>query len=298
MHEHGPRPCPLLRVPDPVFEVILHATTIPSLGPHTMGHMRKLLLAGLVLAVACSRGEPTTGVTVSRVIDGDTIVADADTTVRLIGINAPERDECYGAESGDALRGLVHGHAVSLGFDTERYDSYGRLLAYVYADGTFVNLALVAEGLAVAGAYPPNTLHQGELDRAMADAEAQHAGMWDPAACGTARAAVAIGQVAFDPPGPDGDSLNEETVTISSESTVDLTGWVLRDGSSSHRYRFPDGFVLAGGSRVTVHTGCGADTSHDLFWCEQGPVWDNDGDTVIVYDESGALAGFITYAPP
>ena len=47
---------------------------------------------------------------VDRVVDGDTIDISHDgvvLTVRLIGINAPEHDECWGSEATDALVDLL-----------------------------------------------------------------------------------------------------------------------------------------------------------------------------------------------
>ena len=54
-------------------------------------------------------------------------------------------------------------------------------------------------------------------------------------------------------------------------------------------YRFPDGFSLAPGDQVTLHTGSGTDTSSDLYWGQGSPVWNNSGDTVFVYDDAGTL---------
>ena len=45
------------------------------------------------------------------------------------------------------------GRRVELEFDSERRDKYGRTLAYVRADGEFVNGRMVAEGLARARFY-------------------------------------------------------------------------------------------------------------------------------------------------
>jgi len=74
------------------------------------------------------------------------------------------------------------------------------------------------------------------------------------------------------------ENLNDEWVRIRNrgEVAVDLGGWVLKDTSASHRYTFPDGFVLEAGADVTVRTGCGADTATDLHWCNGGSaVWNN-----------------------
>ncbi len=103
-----------------------------------------------------------------------------------------------------------------------------------------------------------------------------------PDACGPATSAqVAITNLDWDPPGSDNDNLNGEVVTITNTGTapVDLTGWVLKDESASHRYQFPEGFTLLGAEAATVHTGCGTDTSTDLYWCwTSSAIWNNDGD--------------------
>lgn len=113
---------------------------------------------------------------VSKAIDGDTIEISTGEHVRLIGIDTPEsrhnnklvRDFrrshkdidsilSMGKEAADFTRRLVEGKKVRLEFDIEKYDKYGRLLAYVYLeDGTFVNARIVEEGYAQSLTIPPN----------------------------------------------------------------------------------------------------------------------------------------------
>jgi endonuclease YncB( thermonuclease family) len=75
--------------------------------------------------------------TVVRVLDGDTLdarLADGrETTVRLIGIDTPERDECGAAQATAALRQLLEGQAVVLVSDPtqDAEDQFGRSLLYV-----------------------------------------------------------------------------------------------------------------------------------------------------------------------
>ena len=84
---------------------------------------------------------------VERVIDGDTIVVNS-TSVRLLGINCPEKGEKYYEEAKDFLEKEVLNKTVELKFGNERYDRYGRLLAYVFLDEENVNLELVEKGFA------------------------------------------------------------------------------------------------------------------------------------------------------
>ena len=83
-------------------------------------------------------------------------------------------------------------------------------------------------------------------------------------------------------------------------SVVNLTGWVVKDESASHRYPFPAGFTLLAGETVTIHTGCGTDETTDagtdLFWCFTGSaIWNNDGDTAFVLDPNGNIVATHPY---
>ena len=74
----------------------------------------------------------------------------AHQSVRLFGVDTPERGEkCYG-EATDRLRELAGGEVrVELG--PRSRDRYGRLLYYVYTqDGDSIDEILVSEGLAKA----------------------------------------------------------------------------------------------------------------------------------------------------
>jgi micrococcal nuclease len=94
------------------------------------------------------------GTTVTRVVDGDTLDVASGERVRLIGIDTPEvygEVECYGPEATQRAIDLASLQHVRLETDPsqDRYDRYGRLLAYVWLDdGRMLNEILVAEGLA------------------------------------------------------------------------------------------------------------------------------------------------------
>jgi hypothetical protein len=95
--------------------------------------------------------------------------------------------------------------------------------------------------------------------------------------------------VEYNPDGPDNELLSEETVTIVNEGygRVSISGWVMRDESSRNRFTFPSGTVLAPGDSVTVVTGCEGGPAGAIRWCNDGAVWSNDGDTIIVSDTLG-----------
>lgn len=165
---------------------------------------RRVVLALIALAIAVLGALSASGdadragdvpgqAVVDKVVDGDTIVVrigGAEERVRLLGIDTPESVdprrpvECFGKEASRRTAELLPpGTSVTLERDVEARDRYGRLLAHVYrtGDGTYVNLALVAEGFAQILTIPPNVAHVDELRSAATAAREGARGLW--AAC-------------------------------------------------------------------------------------------------------------------
>ena len=127
-------------------------------------------------------------VTVSRVMDGDTIevspAVGGATDVRLIGIDTPETVdpsegvEPHGPEASAFATEELTGQSVGLEFGAERTDQYDRLLAYVYLGNEMFNEVLVAEGYAQAYPYKPNTEYEGTFASAQEEAKAAGLGIW------------------------------------------------------------------------------------------------------------------------
>jgi micrococcal nuclease len=131
----------------------------------------------------CVAPSPTTTdtVRVTEVIDGDTIIIEGGYHIRYIGIDTPEihpQVEPFGQEAWQANRDLVEGRAVRLERDVSETDKYGRLLRYVWVDGTMVNAELVRRGLAQAKAYPPDTKYETLLEALETKARQAERGMW------------------------------------------------------------------------------------------------------------------------
>ena len=239
---------------------------------------------------------------VSWVFDGDSM--DVDFTddldpsfaeVRLIGVNAPEGSECLGDAAKDALIARVGRESVLI--VANRWDEFGRQLAYVWHDGELINLWLVEQGLAVSRSAFGHD-HDEVLDDAEAVARASEVGLWAPGACGDAASTtVSIAEVNFDAAGRDDENPNGEWIDLvnTGPEVVDLTGWTLRDESTRHRYSF-ESFSLPAEATVRLRSGCGLDSPTDLFWCDpDGTVWSNSGDTAFVYDSQGALVDTTTW---
>lgn len=128
---------------------------------------------------------------VVRVVDGDTVDIRIDgevTRIRLLNVDAPETVnpsepvECLGPEASNLLHELLPaGSRVSLKYDAERKDRYGRDLAAVFRDGKFVNGQLAAAGVAVPITVGRNSLFRPEVDAAFAQAARARVGFFSPA---------------------------------------------------------------------------------------------------------------------
>jgi endonuclease YncB( thermonuclease family) len=117
--------------------------------------------------------------------DGDTIVLKGGMRVRYLGIDTPEIDhekgtaEPFGYQARRANLNMVYKKRVRLEFDTERYDRYGRNLAYVFMrDGTFVNRSMIESGYAYFIIRGKNTKYKDVLLAAQRKAMTAGKGIW------------------------------------------------------------------------------------------------------------------------
>lgn len=122
-------------------------------------------------------------VVVDWVVDGDTVRLADGRVVRLVQIDAPEaRTECYGREATRALIALTpKGATVLLERDPrlDEHDTYDRLLRYVFAGATNVNLELVSRGAAAPYFFRNDRgRYAAELLRSAKDARRTGAGFW------------------------------------------------------------------------------------------------------------------------
>lgn len=130
-------------------------------------------LAAVAALTACAPS-PADTVTVTKIVDGDTIVVERnneETKVRLLAIDTPEQGECLHDEATARLAELIPpGTRVRLEYDQERQDRYGRDLAGVFEGDTFVNEQLLLDGYARPLTIQPNTKYQKRAEAAAAKA--------------------------------------------------------------------------------------------------------------------------------
>jgi len=149
-----------------------------------------ILIIGLFLA-SCDRSEEqqafregqTTDYYVSRIVDGDTLVADSngiEERIRLCGIDAPEDDQPLADEATALLRELLQDEFVLL-VPVER-DRYDRIVAEVFLLGEperFAQEELLIAGLAwIYPQYIDGCPNAEPMQRAEAIARERQVGVW------------------------------------------------------------------------------------------------------------------------
>jgi endonuclease YncB( thermonuclease family) len=123
------------------------------------------------------------------VADGDTLSLEGLETVRLIGIDTPEKNhptlpvQYMSKEASDFTEKICLGQKIRLEYDPydpDKRGNYGRVLGYVYLeDGTFLQEALIKKGLAIA--YTKYPLDEGRKAQFLAweqEAKNRAIGLW------------------------------------------------------------------------------------------------------------------------
>ena len=115
---------------------------------------------------------------ITKVIDGDTVEIEGGYRVRYIGIDTPEKGECFYQEATQKNKELVEGKEVKLERDILEIDEYDRLLYYIWIDDVLINEYLIEEGYAYSSPYPPNVKYLKRLEEAQEKAEESKKGLW------------------------------------------------------------------------------------------------------------------------
>lgn len=128
---------------------------------------------------------------VTEVHDGDTISIRTRSLagiplkierVRLIGIDAPElKQEPWGRLSKRYLKKIISesNWVVSIEFDIEQRDKYGRLLCYAWdKKGRLINEKMIENGYAMLYTIPPNVKYAERFIAAQKRAQALQIGIW------------------------------------------------------------------------------------------------------------------------
>lgn len=137
--------------------------------------MKRLLCVLCLMAASCAQAEEFT-TKVIAVLDGDTVLirrGSGVTKIRLVDIDAPEKDQPFGASSAKSLSGMVLNKPVKV--VSQAMDQYGRMVAHLYVNGLDVNTEQIRRGMA----WEYSHYHSNrELKTLQAEAQAAPRGLW------------------------------------------------------------------------------------------------------------------------
>lgn len=125
-----------------------------------------------------------------KCVDGDTFrikINDEDVKVRMLAIDTPESVkekelEYYGKEASDyTCNKLKQAKKIELEYDdnSDKYDKYGRLLAWVLVDGNLLQEELVKNGYAKVAYLYADYKYTSLLQEAQEKASMNSKGIWD-----------------------------------------------------------------------------------------------------------------------
>ncbi len=204
-----------------------------------------------------------TTITIERVIDGDTFVSDSGEIFRLLNINAPEKSEAGYDEARIFLKSYENSEVKA---EIISVDKYGRTLARIYSGG-YINLEIVKNGLGKKFLVQSSEIK--EFDKAEKSAVENELGIWKKSKN------WGCIETEIEP--------KKEVVFIKSLcGTLEIYGWTISD-ESRKKYKFPQ-FSLG---ELKLHSNVGKNNETDLFWNSNQNVWNNDRDTIYIFDKEG-----------
>jgi len=213
---------------------------------------------------------------VERVIDGDTIVI-ANESVRLLGINTPERGEKYYLEAKQFLENNILNKTVKIEYGSKKYDLYQRKLAYIFLRDKNINVEIVKMGFANLYILDSHE-YDFELKNGWLECLAKNINLCEKSQdiCSNC---INLAEI----------SIEDQKVVFSNNCSFscNLTNWEVKD-EGRKEFIFP-GFNLEPKKEVSILLGNKTSTLNTLYWEAEDYVWTKSGDTLFLRDSLGKL---------
>lgn len=220
---------------------------------------------------------------VERVIDGDTLVVD-NQSIRLLGINSPEKGELYYEEAKDYLESLTINNSVKLTLEGKEKDRYDRKLRYVVIGLTNLNLELVKNGFANFYFPEGKTSLYNEFKHAWEECIKKEVNLCEPS---KNKCAMCI-QL---------EELNkkEQKVVFHNRCgfSCNLKGWTVKD-EGRKKFVF-ENVNLNSKNNLTIKVREGENTNEIIYWKGEDYVWTDSGDALFLRDDEGKLVLWESY---
>ncbi len=227
-----------------------------------------ILINFLLIGYLISENENYETALVLEIIDGDTIKTDIG-TIRLLGINCPEKNKYYYEQSKNYLENLQN-KQIKLFKTSENKDRYNRKLRYIFFQGKNINLEIIKKGLGHTYYYD-NDKFTSSLESREIIARQQERGIWKSSKnqCKNCIKLVKLNHI---DPG--------EYLILKNFCRFDcnLSGWNIKD--EANHFKILD-FSLNPGEQYQVNY--------------SGRIWNDAGDSLFLRDEKGLLVLFYEY---
>ena len=212
-------------------------------------------------------------ITISRVIDGDTIVDSKNRTIRLLNINTPEKSEFFSKESTEFMKSFQD---QQLKLEITGQDKYQRYLARLHTlSNEYLNLIIVQKGLA-----KPFLVENSEskiFKQSLQTAIENEEGQWKHSVYYNCISSEILEKEEIIKLSITCPNLNTKGLTITDESRKQYIT------TTNHKNFF------------NVHSANGEDNSTDIYWKLTTNVWNNDRDTLYIFDSNSRIIHYNSY---
>jgi endonuclease YncB( thermonuclease family) len=233
-----------------------------------------LIASNLYLFNLSNKGDiKLENVILARVIDGDTLVLNDGRHLRLLNINSPEKSSPLSEKSASFLRQFEN---KSINVQIAGIDKYYRNLARIYSiDSIYLNLELVKNGLASKFLVDSNEL--SIFANAESKAIENSRGIWNK----SDYFGCFISKI---------DQKNEIVYLKNICNRIKMEKWYIKD-ESRKIYLFRN--ITLG--EIILHSFEGEDNETDVFWNSKQDIWNNDRDSIYLFDSENKIAYYKAY---
>lgn len=192
---------------------------------------------------------------VERVIDGDTVLLNDSSRVRMLGINTPESGMWLYGDAKEFLEERVLNRTILL--ESSEKDRYGRRLGYLFARGQNINQEVLEKGFAHLYYYGEDEYYS-EMKVAEGRARENGLGIW---ARSENYECIVVEEFIWLDVGA------EDSERLVLRNDCDSFDILIKD-DATHIYR---------------------ETIDDELVLETKDIWNDDGDSLYIWDDSGLV---------
>lgn len=212
----------------------------------------------------------TETVVIKRVLDGDTLDLEDGRRIRMLNINAPEKNQPLSQPSMDYLEEFLN---KSIEIHITGTEIYGRYLARVYS-GEYINLEMIKLGLVHLSHIEES--EQSEFMKAQNKAFENELGIW--------KRSPYYGCLKIE------INKKDEYLVIDNTCKVSFPNLALKDESIQTLY-----FSMPENAKLKLFSGQGESAGSQIYLGSRRHIWNDDKDTIFIRESNGLLVYYDNY---